>query len=128
QRSYQLSHEGAAVSGAWSDLGFAKPRNMLPGQRGKHFGSYDVIFVTDFAFPGGTSNLTLNEAEASAEAGLKVGMIHMFSPVNPGAVGVTERSLSVVSRSNVDVLSLTDELDAKHLVVRHPSVLQFADQ
>lgn len=128
QRAYQLSHEGAAVSGAWSDLGFAKPRNMLPGQRGKHFGSYDVIFVTDFAFPGGTSNLTLNEAEASAEAGLKVGMIHMFSPVNTGAVGVTERSLSVVSRSNVDVLSLTDELDAKHLVVRHPSVLQFADQ
>lgn len=128
QRAYQLSHEGAAASGAWSDLDFAKPRNMLPGQRGKHFGLYDVIFVTDFAFPGGTSNLTLNEVEAAADAGLRVGVIHMFSPVNTGAVGVTERSLSVVSESNVDVLSLTDELEASHLVVRHPSVLQFADQ
>lgn len=128
QRSYQLSHEDAAVSGVWSGISFAKPKNMLPGLRGKHLGSYDVIFITDFAFPGGTSNLTLNEVEAAADAGLRVGMIHMFSPVNTGAVGVTERSLSVASSSNVDVLSLTDELDVSHLVVRHPSVLQFTDQ
>src|SRR5699024_9818519 len=128
QRSDQLSHEDAAVSGVWSGISFAKPKNMLPGLRGKHLGSYDVIFITDFAFPGGTSNLTLNEVEAAADAGLRVGMIHMLSPVNTGAVGVTERSLSVLNSSNVDVLSLTDELDVSHLVVRHPSVLQFADQ
>lgn len=128
QRAYQLSHEEAERSDVWTDLDFAKPRNMLPGQRAKHLGHYDVIFVTDFAFPGGTSNLTLNEVEAAAEAGLRVGLIHMFSPVNSGAAGVTERSLSVVSENNVDVLSLSDELDVTHLVIRHPSVLQFADQ
>ena len=128
QRAYQLNQERASRTGDWSDLSFAKPRNMLPGLRGKHLGKYDVVFITDFAFPGGTSNLTLNEIEASAGAGLRVGLIHMFSPVNSGAVGVTERSLAVVENSNVDVLSLTDQLEVSHLVVRHPSVLQFADQ
>ncbi|MGP5208952.1 glycosyltransferase [Corynebacterium casei] len=127
QRAYQLHHEQAEVSGVWTDLNFAKPCNMLPGNRGKHLGKYDVIFITDFAFPGGTSNLTLNEIEASADAGLRVGLIHMFSPANSGSVGVTERSLSVVSNSNVDVLSLTDSLEVSHLIVRHPSVLQFAE-
>lgn len=128
QRAYQLSHEKAYSTGEWADLNFAKPRNMLPGLRGKHLGKYDVVFVTDFAFPGGTSNLTLNEVEAASAEGLRVGLIHMFSPVNSGAVGVTERSLSVVENSNVDVLSLTDEVDVSHLVIRHPSVLQFADR
>lgn len=128
QRAYQLSHEQSENTGDWSDLSFAKPRNMLPGLRGKHLGKYDVVFVTDFAFPGGTSNLTLNEVEAAAAEGLRVGLIHMFSPVNSGAVGVTERSLSVVKNSNVDVLSLTDQLEVSHLVVRHPSVLQFAER
>lgn len=128
QRAYQLSHDKSMRTGDWADLSFAKPRNMLPGLRGKHLGKYDVVFVTDFAFPGGTSNLTLNEIEATAAEGLRVGLIHMFSPVNTGAVGVTERSLDVVENSNVDVLSLTDHLEVSHLVIRHPSILQFADR
>ncbi|MGP5573619.1 glycosyltransferase [Corynebacterium casei] len=128
QRAYQLSHEDAKSGGDWTDLSFAKPKNMLPGNRGKHFGRYDVVFVTDFAFPGGTSNLTLNEVEAAADAGLRVGVIHLLSPVNTGVAGVTERSLTVASSGDVDVLSLTDELDVSHLVVRHPTVLQFSDQ
>src|SRR5690625_5026411 len=100
---------------------------MLPGQRAKHLGDYDVVFATDYAFPGGTSNLTLNEIEAAAGRGLKVGMIHMFSPVNTGNVDITERSLAVASRSDVDVLSLTDSVQVSHMVIMHPSVDQFVE-
>lgn len=127
QRAYQQAHEDALTGGEWAHLSFAKPRNMLPGQRAKHLGDYDVVFATDYAFPGGTSNLTLNEIEAAADRGLKVGMIHMFSPVNTGNVDITERSLAVASRRDVDVLSLTDSVQVSHLVIRHPSVLQFVE-
>ena len=110
-----------------SQASFARPKNLLPGNRGKNFGQYDVVFATDFCFPGGTSTLTLNEIEAAADAGLKVGLLHLFSPVNAGSVQIVKRALEVARRPDVDVLSLTDRLETSLVLVRHPSVLQFAD-
>lgn len=126
QSAYQVHHENAE-SLQPAKASFARPRNLLPGQRGINFGKYDVVFATDFCFPGGTSALTLNEIEAAADAGLKVGILHLFSPVNAGSVNIVDRALQVAMRADVDVLSLSDTLEADLLLVRHPSVLQFAD-
>lgn len=127
QQAYQELHKKTETPSHDELAQIARPINMEPGKRGKSLGDFDVIFMTDFGFPGGTSNLTLNEIEACVEAGLDVGMIHMFSPVNVGAVGVTERALQTASLPSVSVLSLKDELTAKHIVIRHPSVLQFIE-
>ena len=102
----------------------ATPLNMLPGNRGKHLGSFDVVFGPDFSFPGGTSSLTLNEISAASTAGLRTGMLHLFSPVNTGRE-VTERSLAIAGKPNVSVVSLNDQIIIEKLVIRHPSVLQF---
>lgn len=126
QSAYQSHHETGATL-LPTETSFARPRNLLPGQRGIDFGKYDVVFATDFCFPGGTSTLTLNEVEAAADAGLKVGILHLFSPVNAGSAEIVDRALHVALRPDVDVLSLSDSLDTDLLLVRHPSVLQFAD-
>ena len=128
QASYQAYHRANHRSSALSQPNFARPLNMEPGIKSRGVGSFDVVFATDFVFPGGTSSLTLNEIEAAANSGLRVGLLHLFSPVNAGTNGVTLRAISVAQHPNVEVLSLSDEASVSLLVVRHPSVLQFTDQ
>ena len=125
QASYQAAHD--SLNEGQLDFGFARPKNLMPGLRGKNLGHYDAVFATDFSFPGGTSTLTLNEIETAANAGFKVGMLHLFSPLNAGSTSVTPRALELAKRPDIDVLSLSDELDTDLLLVRHLSVLQFAD-
>lgn len=130
QRAYTDFHKKVRESRgsvSWANPKIdATPLNMLPGNRGKHLGSFDVVFGTDFSFPGGTSSLTLNEISAASTAGLRTGMLHLFSPVNTGRE-VTERSLAIAGKPNVSVVSLNDQIIIEKLVIRHPSVLQFAE-
>lgn len=130
QRAYTEYHKkvsDSCNSVSWSNPKIdATPLNMLPGNRGRHLGHFDVVFGTDFSFPGGTSSLTLNEISAASEAGLRTGMLHLFSPVNTGRE-VTERSLELAGRPNVSVVSLNDQIVIEKLVIRHPSVLQFVE-
>lgn len=129
QSAYQAIHSAnpAPKDIMGKILTMPKPLNMKPGNRGVDLGDFDVVFATDFTFPGGTSSLTLNEIEACAAEGLKVGMINMFSPVNAGSVVLTPRALEVAALDGVEVLSLADSARVHKLVIRHPSVLQFAE-
>lgn len=115
------------VDGALEAEDFPRPLNMKPGMRGKHLGSFDLVFATDFRFPGGTTSLTANEIEFAAKAGLRVGMIQIDSPLNSPKDGIASRAVQVATLENVEVLSLNDRADVSLLVARHPTVLQFAE-
>ena len=106
---------------------FPRPLNMKPGMRGKHLGTFDVVFATDFRFPGGTTALTTNEIEFAARQGLRVGMLQFDSPLNSPKDAIALRALDVAQLENVEVLSLKDKADVNLLVVRHPTVLQFTE-
>lgn len=128
QAAYQDAHQRAVESGApLSSLEFARPLSMMPGLRRRHLGTVDVAYVTDFRFPGGTTALTLAEIAAAARSGLRVGMVHLESPLNAPTSPITPRALELAVAENVDVLSLNDDVRASTVIVRHPTVLQFAD-
>lgn len=127
QSSYGYAFEDKDPDMPWGDVEFAHPLNMIDPNRKKDHGKFDVIFATDFAFPGGTSQLTLNEVEAAANQGMRVGMLLLASPLNAGKPAVTKRTTRVALHENVEVLTLDDRVATPLLVVRHPSVLQFAD-
>lgn len=127
QSSYGYAFEDKDPDMPWGDVEFAHPLNMIDPNRKKDHGKFDVIFATDFAFPGGTSQLTLNEVEAAANQGMRVGMLLLASPLNAGKPAVTKRTTRVALHENVEVLTLDDRVTTPLLVVRHPSVLQFAD-
>lgn len=127
QSSYGYAFEDKAPEVSWADVDFAHPLNMIDPDRKKDHGEFDVIFATDFAFPGGTSQLTLNEVEAAAEQGMRVGMLLLASPLNAGKPAVTKRTTKVALHENVEVLTLDDRVTTPLLVVRHPSVLQYVD-
>src|SRR5699024_4557602 len=83
QAAYQHAHlKAASDNDALRQLEFSRPLNMAPGMRNRSLGKFDVVFMTDFRFPGGTMSLTVNEIQAAAEAGYRVGVIHTESPVN----------------------------------------------
>lgn len=128
QAAYFRALESAAVEdGTLRMDDFPRPLNMKPGMRGKHLGTFDVVFATDFRFPGGTTSLTTNEIEFAAKLGLRVGMIQMDSPMNSTKDPIASRALDVAQLENVEVLSLNDEADVHLLVARHPTILQFAE-
>ena len=128
QAAYFRALEAATVEGGTLHMDdFPRPLNMKPGMRGKHLGTFDVVFATDFRFPGGTTSLTTNEIEFAARQGLRVGMIQMDSPMNSTKDAISSRALDVAQLDNVEVLSLNDQADAHLLVARHPTVLQFAE-
>ena len=128
QASYQRAHSRAGVDGGgvW-DKTYVRPANMAPGARGKHLGVFDVVFATDFRFPGGTSSLTLNEIETASLAGKRVGVLQLDSALNNYAAPVADRLFELASAENVELLSLKDTAEVSSMIIRHPSVLQFLD-
>lgn len=130
--SYQRWHSAAnGRSSLTLDPGskraFAVPRTMLPGMRGQHLGTYDVVFATDFRFPGGTSSLTLAEVRAAADAGLRVGVMQLDSPLNKASDPITARLFDAFDHPQVEIVGLRDRADVNLMVVRHPSVATFLD-
>ena len=126
QQAYMQAHaEGSTVSTGARD--FVAPLDMHPGMRGKSKGRFDVVYATDFRFPGGTTSLALAEIKAALESGLRVGVLQMDSPLNKPGTGYSSALLALFLERDVSLLRLGDEYEADLLIVRHPSVAQFID-
>lgn len=107
-------------------LPFAIASNLNPGGT-KQGSKFDVIYATDFRFPGGTSTLTLTELEAAVKEGLKVGVVQLDSPLNKPGTSMTERFFDLLAAGDIDLLSLSDSVTCDSMVIRHPSVVQYAE-
>lgn len=103
------------------------PSSMQPGKRNGDLGDFDVVFMTDFRFPGGTTSLTLAEIKAAADAGYRVGYIHEESPINSSTQPVSDNLFKMQLEGIVEQVGLHDIASIKLLVIRHPSVVQFMD-
>jgi len=131
-KAYQQWH--ASVGDDLSLLKPTKPRQypvpttMETGTRGEYLGDFDVVFVTDFKFPGGTSSLTLEEIKASADAGYRVGYIQLDSPLNTAKAPIQQHLFELQLNGKVQQLGLQDRASVKLLVVRHPSVATFIER
>lgn len=117
-RAYQRWHASA-------------PASWHPEDRGSVMGNVpppalDLVFATDFRFPGGTSALTLAEARAALAAGYSVGLLQLDSPLNKTVTPRVEGYWAVLEEG-AHQISLRHGTVAGAVVVRHPSVLQYAD-
>ncbi|WP_161567480.1 glycosyltransferase [Glutamicibacter sp. HZAU] len=104
------------------------PSTMEAGKRGADLGKFDVVYVTDFRFPGGTTSLTLAEMKAVAQSGKRVGFIHLESPLNKASTPINDSLFMLQKNRQVEQLSLGDIAHAHVLIVRHPSVVTFLDR
>lgn len=89
---------------------------------------FDVVYCTDFRFPGGTTALAVAELELLMKNGYKVALVQMDSPVNGHATPIAPRVVEFVARNPLcSVVSLRDEIQAKMVIVRQPGLLEYAD-
>lgn len=94
----------------------------MPLSSRRHF---DVLMVSDFRFPGGTSSSLATEIRAQAAAGYRTGLLQL-----PAQLLKTPRPFNDKIRDCIDQgvaeLVLADEpVDAELLVIRHPALFSF---
>src|SRR5699024_832985 len=106
---------------------FTVPTTMLPGSKNTNLGAFDIVFMTDYRFPGGTSSLTLKEIEASYAAGYRVGYIQADSPLNASSSPIAPQLFALQLQGKVEQIGLQDFADIRLLVIRHPSVATYMD-
>ena len=130
--AYTQAHASAGKAASLLRLSgtrnYPVPSTMEPGARNKDLGTFDVAFMTDFRFPGGTTSLTLKEIEAAAYSGLRVGFIHAESPLNGPSHPVSPKLFDMQLQGKVEQIGLQDTATVNLLVIRHPSVTTFMDK
>lgn len=125
--SYTQAHKKGVTGCGGDERNFAAPLDMLPKWRAKHKGKFDVVYATDFRFPGGTTSLTIGEIRAAVGLGLRVGVLQLDSPLNKPGTEFSPALLNILLGQQASLLRLRDVYDASLLIVRHPSVAQFLD-
>ena len=104
---------------------FAIPNSMKPRRsaRGKtrHF---DVVQVSDFRFPGGTTGSNVEEMKAQSQAGMQTALVQLccwelnvFRPLN-------SKVTDLLDSEEVEQLVYGENVECDLLIVRHPWVLQ----
>lgn len=104
---------------------FAVPNPMLPNRikpgTPRHF---DVIIMSDFRFPGGTTSANAAEIKAYKQAGLKVGLVQ----VNRYHLNIThvikDKIRELIDGKQVEMVVYGESATCDLLVIQHPSVFQ----
>ncbi|MBE2998157.1 hypothetical protein IDM40_05470 [Nocardiopsis sp. HNM0947] len=94
---------------------------MAPEGRSVHV---DVLMVSDFGLPGGTTGSNIQEVRAQSTAGLRTGLLS--TPFRPSKVGrpVNPKVLEVVDGDRVQFVHWSDRITCDLLLVRHPKVCE----
>jgi glycosyltransferase involved in cell wall biosynthesis len=133
RREYELSHASfhAASENIFVDYPLAKrpfhvPEPMRPkrvvssGDRRK----FDVILVSDFRLPGGSSSSSAEEIKAQSRLGLKTGLVQMSIYALRHDRPMNSKVAELIDGESVDLLVYGEKASCDLLVLRHPWVLE----
>lgn len=83
----------------------------------------DVVIISDFRFPGGTSHSVAEEVKAQSDAGFQTVIFHARSTIISGPSMWSPVIRQLTSLPGVRVASAHDELRAEVVVIRHPTIV-----
>lgn len=90
----------------------------------KHF---DVILVSDFSLPGGTTASNLEEIKAHQRAGLRTGLIPLSFYPQSGS-SINPKIKRMIDNSSVSLINKHDAAACEVMIIRHPRILQHKQQ
>ena len=105
---------------------FSAPASMVGARRNESL-TFDVVYATEFRFPGGNTTVSVNEIQTLLARGCRVGLVQIDSPVLGATNTLTDRILEISRHPNCAVVSLNDNVSTDLLIVRHPTVMQYAE-
>lgn len=85
---------------------------------------YDIIFVADARFEGGTSTALAVELKAAAKAGLKCGLLMVKGPILGLPFPVHQEIRANLDRGSIARIDPRQYVTTKLVIVHHPSILQ----
>lgn len=101
---------------------FAIPNPMKPSRdTDRHF---DVIIVSDFRLPGGTTFSNVEEIKAQRQYGFRTGLIQMSRYSMNADQPINEAVRELIDGDQVQMLVYGEKVSCELLIVRHPPVLQ----
>jgi glycosyltransferase involved in cell wall biosynthesis len=106
---------------------FSAPVGMLGSKHTQDVCEVDVVYATDFRFPGGNSSLSSEEIDLLLKRGLRVGLMQIDSPLNGATAAIYDRILELSRHENCLVVSPLENVRAPLTLVRHPTVMQFVN-
>src|SRR4029453_11773895 len=86
----------------------------------------DVLMVSDFRFPGGTSRSAAEEIAAQAQVGWTTGLVHLNGPLVSRVIPVNPRIREQIRLGRAKLFIGQGSIGTKVVVVRHPAVLEAA--
>ncbi|MFD6814920.1 glycosyltransferase family 2 protein [Enteractinococcus coprophilus] len=107
---------------------YAIPTTFEAGQRNKHLGLFDVVYITDFFRQAKYVDFVLKEIETLSAAGLRVGYMHLNSPETNRPAGLPQRLFELQYERKLTQLSLTDAAETNIVIVYDASIGMFIDQ
>lgn len=84
---------------------------------------YDVVQVSDFRLPGGTTSSIAEEVRAQSQAGLSTALMHAAGSVTGYPIPWSTHIRRILDLPGVHVATPRDTLHARVLVIRHPTVI-----
>jgi UDP:flavonoid glycosyltransferase YjiC (YdhE family) len=88
----------------------------------------DIVTVSDFRFPGGTSVSIAEEVRAQAQAGYSTALAQVFGPLVAKHRGFNPAIRECLDRGEARLVNPGESLRARVAILRHPSVfLQMPD-
>lgn len=133
--AYRRWHASCAEQGIVPYIGtdnrqtrsFPAPVNMIGSRSAQRPAAADIVYATDFRFPGGNSTLTCNEVEILLAKGYTVALLQLESPILGPTNLLHPRVLELANQPGVTVVSLLDQVRARLTIVRHPTIMQFIE-
>lgn len=86
----------------------------------------EVLMVSDFRFPGGTSHSVAEEIAAQAQVGWSTGLVHLNGSLLTTVRPVNLRIREQLRRGRARLFLGDRPIRTKVVVVRHPAVLETA--
>ena len=89
---------------------------------------HEVVILSDFCFPGGTSHANAAEIEALAQAGHVAALCQVDSSVLKGTQPLHPKIQALTRDGRATWLQPGDQVECRLLLVRHPSVIVQLDR
>ena len=104
------------------------PESLKPTLRRAHRGHFDLVYVTDLRFSGGNTSLVTAEIKAAVDLRLRVAVAQLDSPTLRSRRPWDTKVQEMLRELALPIISLDDAASTAILVLRHPTIMQYADR
>lgn len=132
--SFRQWHRRAKRSGAKPVLDsteprpFAVPTTFEPGDRHRHLGVFDIVYVTDFTQKARFVGPVMQELESAIDSGLEVGYMHINSPQTFKRADIPPKLFDLQLSDKVTQIADNNQADVRLMVIYDASIGMFLDQ